>query len=154
LTPWRSSPRSRGVFLEGLEAAIIAITFGAAAQRLWVAFASAGVAVAGVAVLGVIVHRPLARVPENAMKLGIGLLLSSFGTFWVVEGLGSEWPGSELAVLYIAAAYSAVVLVSVRLLARPTKGRKRPIPGGVSGRRGGDAKGSPAAGEGGRRVDT
>jgi uncharacterized membrane protein len=36
----------KGVFLEGLEAAIIAITFGAA-QRLWVAFASAGVAGAG-----------------------------------------------------------------------------------------------------------
>jgi Ca2+/H+ antiporter, TMEM165/GDT1 family len=54
----------KGVFLEGLEAAIIAITFGAAAQRLWVAFASAGAAVVGVALLGVIVHRPLSRVPD------------------------------------------------------------------------------------------
>ncbi|MBA2533553.1 MAG: hypothetical protein H0V21_00925 [Rubrobacter sp.] len=108
----------KGVFLEGLEAAIIAITFGAAAQRLWIAFASAGVAVVLVALLGVIVHRPLARVPENAMKLGVGVLLSSFGTFWVVEGWGGEWPGSELAVLYVAAAYLAATFLIVRLLSR------------------------------------
>jgi uncharacterized membrane protein len=110
----------KGVFLEGLEAAIIAITFGAAAQRLWVAFASAGVVVAVVALLGVIVHRPLVRVPENAMKLGVGVLLSSFGTYWVVEGLGGEWPGSELAVAYVAAAYSVATFLIVRLLARST----------------------------------
>jgi uncharacterized membrane protein len=109
----------KGVFLEGLEAAIIAITFGAA-QRLWVAFASAGVAVAVVVLLGVIVHRPLVRVPENAMKLGVGVLLSSFGTFWVVEGFGGEWPGSELAVAYVAAAYSVATFLIVRLLARST----------------------------------
>ncbi|MCA1731639.1 MAG: hypothetical protein LC751_20220 [Actinobacteria bacterium] len=111
----------KGVFLEGLEAAIIAITFGAAAQRLWVAFASAGAAVAVVALLGVVVHRPLSRIPENVMKLGVGLLLSSFGTFWVVEGLGGEWPGSEFAVLYVAVAYSVATLLVVRLLARSTK---------------------------------
>ena len=116
----------KGVFLEGLEAAIIAITFGAAAQRLWVAFASAGVATVGVILLGLIVHRPLSRVPENAMKLGVGLLLSSFGTFWVVEGLGGEWPGSELAVLYITAAYSVAAFVVVRLLVRLAKGTESP----------------------------
>lgn len=109
----------KGVFLEGLEAAIIAITFGAAAQQLWVAFASAGVATAIVIVLGVVVHRPLSRVPENAMKLGVGLLLTSFGTFWVAEGLGAEWPGSELAVLYILAAYSAATFATIRILSRP-----------------------------------
>jgi uncharacterized membrane protein len=124
----------KGVFLEGLEAAIIAITFGAAAQRLWVAFASAGVATVGVGLLGVIVHRPLSRVPENAMKLGVGALLSSFGTFWIVEGLGGEWPGSELAVLYVAAAYSGAALVAVRLFARPANDPRRPVPGGRSGR--------------------
>ncbi|MBA4115358.1 MAG: hypothetical protein H0X71_02760 [Rubrobacter sp.] len=113
----------KGVFLEGLEAAIIAITFGAAAQQLWVAFASVGAAVVSVALLGVVVHRPLSRVPENAMKLGVGLLLSSFGTFWVVEGLDGEWPGSELAVLYITAAYSVTALLIVRLLARPPTGK-------------------------------
>jgi Ca2+/H+ antiporter, TMEM165/GDT1 family len=150
----------KGVFLEGLEAAIIVITFGVAAQQLWVAFVSAGVAFAGVAVLGLIVHRPLSRVPENAMKLGVGILLSSFGTFWVVEGLGVEWPGSELAVLYIAAAYSMASLAAVRLLTRPAREFQRSVPkrsrglkpGDPSGRRAG-AGGSPAAGEDGWRED-
>lgn len=112
----------KGVFLEGVEAAIIVITFGAAAQRLWVAFASAGAATVCVILLGVVVHRPLSNVPENAMKLGVGLLLTSFGTFWVVEGLGGQWPGSEFAVLYVAAAYSVVAFVVVRLLSRPLGG--------------------------------
>ena len=116
----------KGVFLEGLEVAIIAITFGAAAQQLWVAFAGAGAAVFIVALLGIIIHRPLSRVPENAMKLGVGLLLTSFGTFWVVEGLGVGWPGSEFAVLYILAAYSVAVFAAIRMLARPTKGTKSP----------------------------
>jgi uncharacterized membrane protein len=119
--PVAAAAAFKGVFLEGLEAAIIAITFGAAAQMLWVAFASAGAAVAIVALLGMVVHRPLSRIPENAMKLGVGLLLSSFGTFWVVEGLGGEWPGSEFAVLYVAAAYSVAALLVVRLLACSTK---------------------------------
>ena len=112
----------KGVFLEGLEAAIIAITFGAAAHRLGVAFVSGGAAVAVVALLGVVVHHPLSRVPENTMKFGVGLLLSSFGTFWVVEGLGGEWPGSEFAVLYIAATYYVAALLTVRLLASAQKG--------------------------------
>jgi uncharacterized membrane protein len=56
------------------------------------------------------------------MKLGVCLLLSSFGTFWAVEGLGGEWPGSEFAVLYIATAYSVAALLAVRLLVRPQKG--------------------------------
>lgn len=118
----------KGVFLEGLEAAIIAITFGAAAQRLWLAFASAGVAVVLVALLGVLVHRPLARVPENAMKLGVGLLLCAFGTFWVVEGLGIEWPGLELAVLYIAVVYSAAAFLIVRLLSRQQRTSRKAEP--------------------------
>ncbi|MCA1728808.1 MAG: hypothetical protein LC751_05185 [Actinobacteria bacterium] len=52
-----------------------------------IAFASTGAAVVGVALLRVILHRTLTRVPENALKLGVSLLLSSFGTFWIVEGL-------------------------------------------------------------------
>jgi uncharacterized membrane protein len=112
----------KGVFLEGLEAAIIAITFGATAGQLPTALISAGAAVAFVALLGAVVHRPLTRVPENLLKLGVGVLLSSFGTFWAVEGLGIEWPGSEFAVLYVGAAYSAAVLLIVWLLGRSTEG--------------------------------
>jgi hypothetical protein len=62
------------------------------------------------------------------------VLLSSFGTFWVVEGLGSEWPGSEFAVLYITAAYSVAALLVVRLLASPAKGMGRHDVSADSGR--------------------
>ena len=112
----------KGVFVEGLEAAIIVVTFGAAAGQLPVAFASAGAAIVGVAILGLIIHRPLTRIPENTLKLGVGLLLSSFGTFWVVEGLGVEWPGSDFAILGIAAAYLLMTLVIIWLLAHSAKG--------------------------------
>jgi uncharacterized membrane protein len=122
LDPIAFAAAFKGVLLEGLEAAIIAITFGATARQLPTALVSAGAAVAFVALLGAIVHRPLTRVPENVLKLGVGLLLSSFGTFWVVEGVGVEWPGSEFAVLYIAVAYSVAVLLIVRLLSRSTEG--------------------------------
>ena len=122
LDPIAFAAAFKGVFLEGLEAVIIAITFGATARQLPTALISAGAAVVFVALLGAVVHRPLTRVPENLLKLGVGMLLSSFGTFWVIEGLGVEWPGSEFALLYIAAAYSAAVLLIVRLLARSTEG--------------------------------
>jgi uncharacterized membrane protein len=125
----------KGVFLEGLEAAIIVVTFGATAGQLPVAYASGVVALVCVALLGVIVHRPLTRIPENTLKLGVGLLLSSFGTFWLVEGLGVEWPGSELAILGITAAYLLVTLLIIRLLSRSAKGEANhsPVDGAPKG---------------------
>ena len=120
----------KGVFLEGLEAAIIVVTFGATANQLPVAYASGGVALVSVALLGVIVHRPLTRIPENTLKLGVGLLLSSFGTFWLVEGLGVEWPGSELAILGITAAYLLLTLLIIRLLSHWAKGEANHSSGG------------------------
>jgi uncharacterized membrane protein len=59
-----------------------------------------------VVVVGVIARRPLSAVPENTMKYAVGLLLTSFGTFWAVEGLGYfgngeslPWPGQDWAIL-------------------------------------------------------
>jgi uncharacterized membrane protein len=121
----------KGVFLEGLEVVFIVITFGLAATRtdpngMLVAIASA--IVAGVVVLigGVIAHRPLSAVPENAMKYAVGLLLSTFGTFWAVEGLGYfsaggslQWPGGEGAILGLLLALfvlSRLAVVGLRQL--------------------------------------
>ena len=118
----------KGVFLEGLEAAVIIVTLGATAGQLPVAYASGAVALISVALLGGIVHRPLTRIPENTLKLGVGLLLSSFGTFWFVEGLGVEWPGSELAILAITAAYLLVTLLIIWLLSHSAKGEANHSP--------------------------
>ncbi|MEA2417951.1 MAG: Ca2+/H+ antiporter, family, partial [Thermoleophilaceae bacterium] len=76
----------KAVLLEGLEVVFIVITFGVNADSI--PLAAAGAAAAGALVLaaGAIVHRPLARVPENTIKFAVGLLLATFGTFWSVEG--------------------------------------------------------------------
>jgi hypothetical protein len=53
-------------------------------------FAAAGAILAAVVVLiaGLLAHKPLSSVPENTMKYAVGLLLTTFGTYWAAEGLG------------------------------------------------------------------
>lgn len=103
----------KGVLLEGLEVAFIVVTFGASAGMLGPA--AGGAAAAGVLVLVVaaLVHRPLTRVPENAMKFGVGLMLVTFGSFWSGEGIGVAWPGDDLAILWLLAGYAVVALGGV-----------------------------------------
>ena len=54
---------------------------------------------------GVLLHRPLAAVPENTMKFAVGLMLSSFGTFWAAEGVGVQWPGEDLWIVGLIVLY-------------------------------------------------
>ena len=91
----------KGVLLEGLEVAFIVLTFGANQHRVPLAAAAAGLAVLMVLAAGVAARAPLARVPENTMKFGVGVMLSSFGMFWCVEGAGASWPGGDAALLAI-----------------------------------------------------
>jgi uncharacterized membrane protein len=48
------------------------------------------------------------------MKFVVGVLLSSFGTFWLAEGAGAHWPGAEASLLGLIAwmAACAVGLVA------------------------------------------
>jgi uncharacterized membrane protein len=71
-----------------------------------------------VAGIGVAVRTPLARVPENALKFAVGVLLISFGMFWAVEGAGGSWPGSDGALLALIAATLAGALAAVAWLRR------------------------------------
>jgi uncharacterized membrane protein len=90
------------VLLEGLEVVFIVLTFGAnQGHHVGVAAVAAAVAIVLVAVLGVLVRGPLTRVPENAMKFAVGVMLTSFGTFWGAEGAGASWPGSDAALLVL-----------------------------------------------------
>ena len=43
---------------------------------------------------GILVRAPLSRVPENAMKFGVGVMLTSFGLFWGAEGAGASGPAA------------------------------------------------------------
>jgi uncharacterized membrane protein len=72
-----------------------------------------------VAAIGLVVHRPLARVPENTLKFAVGVMLSAFGIFWTGEGLGVEWPGADFAIVVFAALFLAVSFAAVMLARRP-----------------------------------
>jgi uncharacterized membrane protein len=91
----------KGVLLEGLEVVFIVLTFGANQHDVGLAAAAAAVAVAAVVLVGLAVHAPLARVPENTLKFGVGVMLTSFGIFWGAEGAGAHWPGGDAALLAI-----------------------------------------------------
>jgi len=106
----------KGVLLEGLEVAFIVVTFGASANLLGPAVLGATLAGLIVVAIAVIVHAPLARVPENAMKFVVGVMLTGFGTFWSGEGIGIHWPGDDLAIVLILAGYLALALAGVWLL--------------------------------------
>jgi uncharacterized membrane protein len=72
-----------------------------------------------VAGIGFVVHRPLARVPENTLKFAVGVMLSAFGVFWTGEGLGVEWPGADLAIVAFAVMFLAVSGAAAVLARRP-----------------------------------
>ena len=106
----------KSVLLEGVEVAFIVIAVAAGGAGLLPAAAS-GAAVAGVLVVGlaVVVHRPLARVPENTLKFAVGVLISAFGVFWTGEGLGIAWPGQDLSLLALIVVMLAAGLAGVRI---------------------------------------
>jgi uncharacterized membrane protein len=106
----------KGVFLEGLEVVVIVLTLGSTSHRLGLAALAAGAAVVVVAVAGLVVHRQLSGVPENAMKMGVGLMLVSFGTFWSAEGVHATWPGSDLAIPVLVAFYGLIAWLLVAAL--------------------------------------
>ena len=116
----------KGVLLEGLEVVFIVVGFSASSADHLPAVAGAVVAFFLVLVVGIAVHRPLSRVPENLMKYSVGLLLSTFGLFWLVEGLNAvassahpvEWPGGDLALPVILLAWFGCAQLSMYALRR------------------------------------
>jgi uncharacterized membrane protein len=115
------------VFLEGLEVVVIVLTLGTASHNLGLAATAAAAAVVIVTIVGLILARQLSSVPENALKMVVGLMLVSFGTFWAGEGIGVHWPGSDLAIPVLVAFYGAVAWAAVSWF-----GRRRSAPGTVA----------------------
>ena len=118
----------KGVVLEGLEVVVIAISFGSNQNDLPLAAVAAVAAVLTVAAAGAAVRAPLARVPENTIKFVVGVMLTSFGTFWGAEGAGAHWPGEDAALLVIAPAVAifALTLVAVFRRTGPPTGHPDP----------------------------
>jgi uncharacterized membrane protein len=103
-----------GTLLEGLEVALIIVAVGSSTGQLGSASLGAVAAAVLVGAAGVVFRAPLARVPENFIKFVVGLMLTTFGTFWAGEGLGVAWPGHDLSVLGLLALYVLFSLAAVR----------------------------------------
>ena len=115
----------KGTLLEGLEVVFIALTFGSNQKDVPLAAAAAAAAVLVMVGIGVMIRAPLARVPENTLKFVVGVMLTSFGTFWGGEGADAHWPGGELALPVLIVGYLAFALVAVAALRRLQAAREQ-----------------------------
>jgi uncharacterized membrane protein len=108
----------KGVLLEGLEVAFIVLTFGSTQGSIPLAAAGAAAAVLLVVLAGIVVREPLRRVPENTLAFAVGVMLTTFGTFWGAEGAGVDWPGDDASLPGVLAFVALVSLVFVSALRR------------------------------------
>ena len=108
--------------IEGLEIIFIVLAIGATGAGYAppaIAAVAAGLVVVG---LGIALHKPLSRIPENALKFGVGIILCAFGTFWVGEGAGLAWPDGDWTLLALVAAFLAIAMLGVRIARSITLG--------------------------------
>src|SRR2546423_920460 len=102
--------------IEVIEIVAIVVAFGAANHAVASAAIGAAASVLLIGALGAASYRLLARIPRRALQLFVGALLTTFGTFWAEEGLGADWPGGDLALLWLGVLYIAAALVLVRVV--------------------------------------
>jgi len=127
LHPFGVALSYKAVLLEGLEVAFIVITFGYSISKTATASgigsAAIGATIAGLLVilLGALVRAPLKQVPENTLKFIVGIMLTSFGTFWAGEGFLLKWP--DVFILILVALYLAASFLLITAL-RQTKQRQ------------------------------
>jgi uncharacterized membrane protein len=105
----------KGVLLEGLEVAFIVVSFGAGANNYGAAIVGGAAAVVMFLAIGFSLHRSVRRIPRSVLQLIVGILLTTFGTFWSAEGLGVEWPASDgtIVVLLLINVVTALTYISL-----------------------------------------
>jgi uncharacterized membrane protein len=118
----------KAVLLEGLEVAFIVVTFGGAQRNIGLAAAAAATAFVIVALIGGAVRGPLTRVPENALKFGVGVMLTTFGMFWSTEGAGAKWPSGDASLPLLLVFVLALSLTAIAL----TRSSRAPSGGTVT----------------------
>lgn len=106
-----------GVFLEGLEVVFIVVALGGL-NSMQAAVAGALLSLIVVTGAGIAVRRPLTRVPENAVKYAVGVMLTSFGTFFAGEGLGVTWWHDDWSVVALIAGYAIASMVFIQYFRR------------------------------------
>ncbi len=105
----------KGVSLEGLEIAIIVISFGASAGQLGPSIIGGAAAIVVVGAAGFALQRPLERIPRSFLQLVVGTMLTSFGTFWALEGLGVNWPQSDADIVVLLIFYGLFAMIFIGL---------------------------------------
>ena len=123
-----------GVLLEGVEVVLIVIALGGVGHRVGAAV-GATAALLAVVVAGVVLRAPLTRIPENLMKASVGVMLTSFGVFFVGEGIGVHWWHEDVSILVLVALFATLF---VALLVVPAPSPRRACPACGRRRRGRD----------------
>ena len=113
-----------GVFLEGLEVVFIVVALGGL-QDVASAVIGAVASLVVVAGAGFALRHPLTQVPENAMKYVVGIMLTSFGTFFAGEGIGVQWWREDVSLIPLIGGYALISMIFVWLLRRPAGGTAR-----------------------------
>src|SRR3984893_7086256 len=103
----------KGVLLEGLEVAFILVSVGAAAGQLGVAVVGGAAALLVVGAVGAVLSRLVARIPRSFLQLVVGLLLTTFGSFWATQGIGVSWPGGDMAIVGLLALYVLTAVINI-----------------------------------------
>jgi Ca2+/H+ antiporter, TMEM165/GDT1 family len=106
----------QGVFIEGLEVAIVVVTFAATSPRLtsW-SWGGALAALFIVTLAAIVLRAPFSRVPENLLKAIVSIMLLSLGTFWTGEGAGMRWPFGDATIPALIACFVALLFALVHL---------------------------------------
>jgi uncharacterized membrane protein len=105
----------KGVLLEGLEIALIVVSFGLAAGQLGLSVVGAAAAVVVIGAAGFALKGFVTRIPRSLLQLIVGTLLTSFGTFWSLEGLGVGWPQSDLDIVLLLVVYGLAAATYIGL---------------------------------------
>lgn len=111
----------KGVFLEGLEVGLIVLALGGSPGRLAPALLGAAAALVLVVAVGVVLHEPLRRLPETQLKLGVGVALTAFGTFFTAQGLRVHWPMGDAALVYLVGVFAATAWLAIRTMSQPAR---------------------------------
>lgn len=119
----------KAVTLEGVEVIVIVIGLGAVRGLLVEASLGALAACLLVVSAGFVLRRPLARVPENSLKLIVGILMSAFGLFWFGEGTGLKWPYADAAILGLMAILAVASWFGIRASRQFGRGTRLAIRG-------------------------
>jgi uncharacterized membrane protein len=105
----------KGVLLEGLEIALIVVSFGLASGQLGLSVIGAAAAVVVIGAAGFALKGFVTRIPRSLLQLIVGTLLTSFGTFWSLEGLGVSWPQSDLDIVLLLVVYGVTAATYIGL---------------------------------------